>query len=87
VEGHPGRVRGLNRVGLRRGGMAGNHEGRELKQLQEIWSLLYRSEHVIADALQLARQQTLLPAADHLCTFLEGSIRKGRRGPMPAGGR
>ena len=87
VEGHPGRVRGLNRVGLRRGGMADQHEGRELKQLQEIWSLLYRSDHVIADALKLARRQTLLPAGDHLCRFLEGSISKGRRGPMPAVGR
>jgi len=87
VEGHPGRVRGLNRVGLRRSGLADRHEGREVKQLQEIWSLLYRSDHVMADALHLARQQTLLPCADHLCQFLEGSISKGRRGPMPAGGR
>ena len=84
AEGHPGRVRGLNRVGLRRSGMAGNHDGKELKQLQEVWSLLYRSDHVIADGLQLARQQLLLPAADHLCTFLEASMERGRRGPMPA---
>ena len=87
VEGRPGRVRGLNWVGLRRSGLADRHEGREVKQLQEIWSLLYRSDHVMADALHLARQQTLLPCADHLCQFLEGSISKGRRGPMPAGGR
>ena len=84
VEGHPGRVRGLNRVGLRRSGMASNHDGKELKQLQEIWSLLYRSNHVIADGLRLARQQLLLPAADHLCSFLEASMKRGRRGPMPA---
>ena len=87
VEGHPGRVRGLNRVGLRRSGLGEQHEGRELRQLQEIWSLLYRSEHVIAEGLKLARAQELLPAADHLCTFLEGSVSKGRRGPMPAASR
>ncbi|MEB3158725.1 MAG: acyl-ACP--UDP-N-acetylglucosamine O-acyltransferase [Synechococcus sp.] len=84
VDGHPGRVHGLNKVGLRRSGLAEQHEGREMRQLQEIWSLLYRSDHVIAEGLQLARQQELLPAAAHLCTFLEGSIAKGRRGPMPA---
>jgi len=87
VEGHPGRVLGLNRVGLRRSGLAEQHEGREMRQLQEIWSLLYRSDHVIAEGLALARQQDLLPAADHLCTFLEGSTSKGRRGPMPAASR
>ena len=87
VEGHPGRVRGLNHVGLRRSGLGEQHEGRELRQLQEIWSLLYRSEHVIAEGLKLARAQELLPAADHLCTFLEGSVSKGRRGPMPAASR
>ena len=87
VEGHPGRVRGLNRVGLRRSGLAEQHEGRELRQLQEIWTLLYRSDHVIAEAVGLAREQPLLPAADHLCGFLEASIAKGRRGPMPAAQR
>ena len=87
VEGHPGRVRGLNRVGLRRSGLAEQHEGREMRQLQDIWSLLYRSDHVIAEGLKLARQQELLPAADHLCLFLEGSLTKGRRGPMPAASR
>jgi UDP-N-acetylglucosamine acyltransferase len=42
---------------------------------------------VIAEGLKLARQQDLLPAADHLCSFLEGSLTKGRRGPMPAASR
>ena len=86
VEGHPGRVRGLNRVGLRRRGLDRKDDGQDLKQLQEIWSLLYRSDHVIAEGLKLAREQSLLPLADHLCTFLEGSITSGRRGPMPAVG-
>lgn len=84
VEGHPGRVRGLNRVGLRRSGLSSNHAGRELKQLQEIWTLIYRSDHVIAEGLAQARRHELLPAAEHLCSFLEESIGRGRRGPMPA---
>ena len=88
VEGHPGRVRGLTKVGLRRSGLAARHDGAEFKQLQEIWTLLYRSDLVIAEGLKLARQQTLLPAAEHLCGFLEASIGPKRRGPLPAqGGR
>ena len=88
VEGHPGRVRGLNKVGLRRSGLAARHDGVEFKQLQEIWTLLYRSDLVIAEGLKQARQQTLLPAAEHLCQFLEASIGPRRRGPLPAlGGR
>lgn len=88
VEGHPGRVRGLNRVGLRRRGLDRKDQGQEIKQLQDVWALLYRSDHVIAEGLRLAREQPLMPLADHLCSFLEGSISQGRRGPMPAvGGR
>ena len=84
VEGHPGRVRGLNRVGLRRSGMGDRDGGREFKQLQEVWNLVYRSDLVIADALEQAKDQELLPAASHFCSFLGASIAKGRRGPMPA---
>ena len=84
VEGHPGRVRALNKVGLRRSGLASRHGGQELKQLQEVWNLIYRSDQVIAEGLKQARELELLPAAEHLCSFLEASISKGRRGPMPA---
>ena len=84
VEGHPGRVRGMNRVGLRRSGLADRDGGQELKQLQDIWNLVYRSDLVIAQALEQAKQQDLLPAAAHFCRVLEASIGKGRRGPMPA---
>ena len=84
VEGHPGRVRGLNRVGLRRSGLGSSDGGHELKQLQEIWSLVYRSDLVIAEALEQARDHELLPAASHFCHFLEVSIGQGRRGPMPS---
>ena len=84
VEGHPGRVRGLNRIGLRRSGLAERQGGDELRQLQQIWTLLYRSDHVLADALREARSQELLPAAAELCDFLEASIGPGRRGPLPS---
>ena len=88
VEGHPGRVRGLNKVGLRRSGLGARNDGAEFKQLQEIWTLLYRSDLVMAEGLRQARQHTLMPAAEHLCTFLEASIGPKRRGPLPAlGGR
>jgi UDP-N-acetylglucosamine acyltransferase len=84
VEGHPGRVRGLNKIGLRRSGLAEREEGAELRQLQDLWSLLYRSDLVLAEALLQARQQPLLPAPAALCSFLEASLGPGRRGPLPA---
>ena len=83
VEGHPGRVRGLNRVGLRRSGLSQEEQGDEFRQLQEVWTLLYKSNHVISEGLSLARSQDLLPASKHLCDFMEASIQKGRRGPIP----
>ena len=81
VEGHPGRLRGINRVGLRRRGV-NNDQGGELRQLQEIWTLLFRSENVLVKSLELARKQQLFPAAKHLCDFLQASIQQDRRGPM-----
>ena len=82
VEGHPGRLRGLNRVGLRRSGMD-SKKSPELIQLQEIWIKLFRSDLLIAEALELANKEELMPSAKHLCSFMESSIQKGRRGPMP----
>ena len=81
VDGNPGRLRGLNRLGLRRSGLK-NLACNELRQLQEIWTLLFRSEHILVESLELARHQDLMPKADHLCCFLEDSLEKGRRGPM-----
>jgi UDP-N-acetylglucosamine acyltransferase len=84
VEGHPGRVRGLNRIGLRRSGLAELDGGAQLRQLQEIWSLLYRGDLVLAEALLKAREQPLMATADELVSFLEASLAPGRRGPLPA---
>ncbi|MBD2549980.1 acyl-ACP--UDP-N-acetylglucosamine O-acyltransferase [Microcystis elabens FACHB-917] len=84
VEGHPGRIRGLNRVGLRRSGMAQLDDGAQFRQLQDLWTLIYRSDLVLAAALRQARERPLLAAADELCAFLEASVGPGRRGPLPA---
>ena len=83
VEGHPGRLRGLNKVGLRRSGLD-NSDGGELRQLQKIWTLLFRSNYVISEAIELARNEDLMSSSEHLCDFIAESIKKGRRGPMPS---
>ena len=85
VEGHPGRLRGLNRIGIKRSGLGELDGGAQAKQLQQVWADLYRSDAVLADALQRVRQQTLYPPAETLVSFLEASIGPGRRGPLPAG--
>lgn len=85
VEGHPGRLRGLNRIGIRRSGLAELDGGAPLRQLQQVWSELYRGDAVLAEALQQVRQQDLLAPAETLVAFLEASIGPGRRGPLPAG--
>ncbi len=82
VEGHPGRMRGLNRVGLKRSAIVKDGSS-ELRQLQEIWSLLFRSNNVLAESLKLAREENLMASSKHLCDFIQASVQKGRRGPMP----
>ncbi len=82
AEGHPGRLRGLNRVGIRRRGMEKANPA-EFKELLAIWNLIFRSQNVYAKGLELAREKDLLPAAQKLCDFLEASIQKGRRGSLP----
>jgi UDP-N-acetylglucosamine acyltransferase len=84
IEGHPGRIRGLNKIGLRRSGIAQNDDGAQMRQLQEIWTLLYRSQRVLSEALAEALALPRLPPAEELCRFLEASIGPGRRGPLPA---
>ncbi|KGG16223.1 MULTISPECIES: acyl-ACP--UDP-N-acetylglucosamine O-acyltransferase [unclassified Prochlorococcus] len=82
VEGHPGRMRGLNRVGIKRRGLD-KQNPEEFKQLQEAWDLIYRSGHIYKKGLELVRAKRLLKATNELCVFLEASIGQGRRGPMP----
>ena len=83
VEGHPGRMRGLNKVGIKRKNMDKNNK-EEYLQLKKIWNLLFKSEHIISDSLKLARQENLFKSSARLCDFLELSITKGRRGTIPS---
>ena len=41
-------------------------------------------QHQFAEGLELTRHMELMPPSEHLCTFMQASIQKGRRGPMPA---
>jgi len=81
AEGHPGRKRGLNKVGIKR---QNKDNKEEYLQLKRIWNLLFKSEYLIADAIKMARQEDLFQSSARLCGFLELSIGKGRRGPMPS---
>jgi len=85
VEGHPGRLRGLNRIGLKRSGLSELDGGAQTKQLQQVWAQLYRGDVVLAEAIKGVREQSLFPPAETLVSFLEASIGPGRRGPLPAG--
>ena len=82
AEGHPGRLRGLNRVGIKRSGLMEKKDF-DLKILQSTWNLLFKSNNVMSEALDIARKSQLDISSTKLCDFLKNSISKGRRGPMP----
>ena len=82
AEGHPGRLRGLNRIGIKRSGLMENNNF-NLKLLQSTWNLLFKSDNVISEALEIARKGQLDLSSKKLCEFLKDSISKERRGPMP----
>jgi UDP-N-acetylglucosamine acyltransferase len=81
VEGSPGRVRTLNRVGLQRAGYDELDGGLTTQTLNKAFRILYRSDETLDRALA---ELLLLPqceALQHLIQFLETS-KAGRRGPM-----
>jgi UDP-N-acetylglucosamine acyltransferase len=82
VEGHPARVRALNRIGLQRSGLAEQAGGLHLQDLRRAWTLIYRRGHTLAAALQMLRAEPLTPAAATLVSFLEDSQAPSRRGPI-----
>ena len=82
AEGHPGRLRGLNRIGIKRSGLLKNKDF-DLKLLQSTWNLLFKSNYVISEALKIAIKGKLDLSSTKLCNFLKDSISKERRGPMP----
>ena len=83
AEGHPGRMRGLNKVGIKRLSIDKDNK-EEYLQLRRIWHLLFKSEYLISDALKIARHENLFQSSSRLCGFIELSIGKGRRGLMPS---
>ena len=83
AEGHPGRLRGLNRVGIKRSGLMGNKDF-DLKLLQNTWNLLFKSKDVISISLEIAMKEKLDISSSKLCNFLKDSISNKRRGPMPS---
>ena len=82
AEGHPGRLRGLNRIGIKRSGLMENKDF-DLKLLQSTWNLLFKSNDVISNSLEEAMKGELDLSSSKLCCFLKESISKQRRGPMP----
>ncbi len=83
AEGHPGRLRGLNRVGIKRSGLMANKDF-DLKLLQNTWNLLFKSKDVISISLEIAMKEKLDFSSSKLCNFLKDSISNNRRGPMPS---
>jgi len=82
AEGHPGRLRGLNRIGIKRSGLM-EQKNFDLKILQSTWNLLFKSNNVMSEALDIAIKSKLDISSTKLCDFLKNSISKERRGPMP----
>jgi len=82
AEGHPGRLRGLNRIGIKRSGLLENKDF-DLKILQSTWNLLFKSNDTISSSLEKVMTGELDISSSKLCNFLKGSISKERRGPMP----
>ncbi len=82
AEGHPGRLRGLNRIGIKRSGLMDNKDF-DLKLLQNTWNLLFKSNDAISNSLEKVMKGELDLSSSRLCSFLKESITKERRGPMP----
>ncbi|MEO0455184.1 MAG: acyl-ACP--UDP-N-acetylglucosamine O-acyltransferase [Cyanobacteria bacterium P01_A01_bin.114] len=82
VEGNPSRVRGLNKVGLQRSGIAELDEGRVYKELKQAYRLLYRSGLTFAEALDKLASIGNNEYVRHLHAFLVSSQAKDRRGSI-----
>ena len=82
AEGHPGRLRGLNRIGIKRSGLMENKDF-DLKLLQSTWNILFKSDDAISNSLEKVIKGKLDISSSRLCSFLKESISKERRGPMP----
>ena len=84
AEGSPGRLRGLNKVGIKRSGLI-EENNLNLKLLLKTWLLLFKSDYIISEAVEMAMSQELDFSSKRLCEFVRDSISTSRRGPMPVG--
>ena len=84
AEGSPARLRGLNKVGIKRSGLI-ERNNLNLKSLLKTWLLLFKSDYVISEAVEVAMSQELDFSSKRLCEFVKDSISSNRRGPMPVG--
>tara|TARA_Y100001978_G_scaffold1527_1_gene1208 strand:- start:115 stop:954 length:840 start_codon:yes stop_codon:yes gene_type:complete len=84
AEGSPARLRGLNKVGIKRSGLI-EKNNLDYKLLVKTWLLLFKSNYVISDAVDVAMGQELDPSSKRLCEFVKDSISSNRRGPLPVG--
>ena len=84
AEGSPGRLRGLNKVGIKRSGLI-ERNNLNLKSLLKTWLLLFKSDYVISEAVEVAMSQELDFSSKRLCEFVKDSISSKRRGPLPVG--
>jgi UDP-N-acetylglucosamine acyltransferase len=80
IEGNPARVRGLNRIGLKRNGITPDSVA--FKDLKNAYQLLYRSDLPFAKALEQLLQQASVDPLEHLSTFLQQAQLSGRRGAI-----
>ena len=83
AEGHPGRLRGLNKVGIKRSGLIEKND-LDLKLLLKTWNLIFKSDYVISEAIEVAMKNKLDSSSLKLCEFVKKSITKKRRGPLPS---
>ena len=84
AEGSPGRLRGLNKVGIKRSGLI-EKKNLNFKLLLKTWLLLFKSDYVISEAVEVALSQELDFSSKKLCEFVKDSISSNRRGPLPIG--
>jgi UDP-N-acetylglucosamine acyltransferase len=83
VEGNPCRVRGLNVVGLRRGGITEAESGKLYRELKEAFRILYRSTTSLQEGLSELGTWADNEHVQHLRHFLQASTTAPkRRGPM-----
>lgn len=71
-----GRISGINRVGLRRAGLARE----EIQEIRQAYRVLFNSHRRFADAVEHAIQTMQTPAGRRIVEFLQASSRRGYAG-------